>query len=250
MRVLAIGAHPDDIELGCGGALLVHRRAGHQLAMLVMTGGERGPRGMTSRRTEQEEVARALGAELRWGGFTDGAVDGGHHGVAVVEAAIAAARADVIYTHGLADTHQDHRATAEATFAASRRNARVLCYETPSSIAFAPHVYVDIDGVVEGKLDLLRMHLSQVLGSGPVDLEAVEAQARFRGHQGRVRHAEGFTTHRLLWEPGLVGTAVEARGSAAHDTRRTDGALVGSDGAVLGNADERALDTGAPTGDR
>jgi len=250
MRVLAIGAHPDDIELGCSGALLVHRRAGHELAMLVMTGGERGPRGMTSRRTEQEEVARALGAELHWGGFTDGAVDGGHRGVTVVEAAIASARADVIYTHGLADTHQDHRATAEATFAASRRNARVLCYETPSSIAFAPHVYVDIDGVVEEKLDLLRMHLSQVLGSGPVDLEAVEAQARFRGYQGRVRHAEGFTTHRLLWEPDLVGTAVKVRDTAGRDAGRREGALVGRDGAVPGAVGGRALDTGAPAGDR
>jgi len=161
MRVLAIGAHPDDIELGCGGALLVHRRAGHDLSMLVMTGGERGPRGMTSRRAEQEEVASALGAELHWGGFTDGAVDAGHDAVGVIEAAIASSRADVIYTHGVADTHQDHRATAEATLAAGRRNARLLCYETPSSIAFAPHVYVDIDGLVEAKLDLLRMHLSQ-----------------------------------------------------------------------------------------
>lgn len=244
MRVLAIGAHPDDIELGCGGTLLVHRRAGHDLFMLVMTGGERGPRGMTTRRAEQEEVARALGAELRWGGFTDGAVDTGHDAVRVIEAAIASSRADVIYTHGVGDTHQDHRATAEATLAASRRNVRVLCYETPSSVAFTPHVYVDIDGLVEAKLDLLRVHLSQVLGNGPVDLEAVEAQARFRGHQGRVRHAEGFTTHRLLWEPDLVPPGAPVGDAVARRAAPDGGALLGATGDRASSSG-----TGAPAGD-
>ena len=58
MRVLAIGAHPDDIELGCGGALLEHRDAGHDLTMLVMTEGSRGPQGMVTRIEEQVDVAR------------------------------------------------------------------------------------------------------------------------------------------------------------------------------------------------
>jgi hypothetical protein len=53
---------------------------------------------------------------------------------------------------------------------------------------------------VEDKLGALRSHLSQVLRQGPVDLEAIEAQARFRGFQGRVRYAEAFEASRLVWD--------------------------------------------------
>ncbi len=75
-RVLAIGAHPDDIELGCGATLLAHHAAGDQVTMLVVTGGENGPVGSDGpgRRRGQEAAARILGARLRWGGLVDCAV--------------------------------------------------------------------------------------------------------------------------------------------------------------------------------
>ena len=63
--VLAIGAHPDDIELGCGATLLAHSAAGDQVTMFVMTGGENGPgddSAIVGRRAEQEQAARTLGA--------------------------------------------------------------------------------------------------------------------------------------------------------------------------------------------
>jgi LmbE family N-acetylglucosaminyl deacetylase len=72
-NVLAIGAHPDDIELGCGAALLAHRRAGHEVTMLVMTAGL-GPAERRARPEEQEEAAALLRAGLVWGGFEDGRI--------------------------------------------------------------------------------------------------------------------------------------------------------------------------------
>ena len=72
MRVLAVGAHPDDIELGCGGALLAHRARGDEITLLVMTTGEEGPQDARSRIREQEDAAALLGATLLWGGFPDG----------------------------------------------------------------------------------------------------------------------------------------------------------------------------------
>jgi LmbE family N-acetylglucosaminyl deacetylase len=198
VNVLAIGAHPDDIELGCGGALLAHRRRGDRVGMLVMTTGERGPQASRSRVQEQEDAARILGADLFWGGFEDGAVPEGRAAIDVVQEAAKALEADLVYTHGAEDTHQDHRATAVASLAACRRLRRVLLYEAPTSVAFSPSVFVDINGLVEEKVDLLRTHVSQVLKNGLVDLEAVEAQARYRGFQARVRQAEGFETDRFL----------------------------------------------------
>jgi LmbE family N-acetylglucosaminyl deacetylase len=200
VNVLAVGAHPDDIELGCGATLLAHRRQGHRLALLVMTTGEQGPQAARSRVQEQEDAARLLGAELFWGGFEDGAVSDGRGAIDVVQEAIRAGEADVVYTHTDRDSHQDHRATAVASLAACRRLCRVLMYESPTSAAFSPSVFVDAKGLVEAKVDVLRAHVSQVLKNGLVDLEAVEAQARYRGFQARVRQAEAFEVDRFVWD--------------------------------------------------
>jgi LmbE family N-acetylglucosaminyl deacetylase len=218
MRVVAIGAHPDDIELGCGGTLLAHRAAGDDVTMLVMTAGDIGPQGTVDRRQEQAEAAALLGARLVWGGFDDGAVPDGVDAVSVIQRVVA--DADVVYTHSVHDTHQDHRATARASFAAARRVARVLSYESPSSVDFEPALFFDVDGHVEHKLELVRAHLSQVLGCGLVDLEAVEAQARFRGFQARAQHAEAFEVHRFLWRRRVAtpgATPVEVLGLADVD---------------------------------
>ncbi len=200
MKVVAIGAHPDDIELGCGGALIAHRDAGDEITMLVMTSGAIGPGAEAERRREQEDAARILGASLCWGGFADGAVPDGVDAVSAIQIVVEGTGADVVYTHSVHDTHQDHRATARATFGAARRVSRVLCYEAPSAVGFEPSVFVDVDGLVDAKLDLVRAHLSQVLGCGLVDLDAVAAQARFRGFQARSAQAEAFEVHRFLWD--------------------------------------------------
>jgi LmbE family N-acetylglucosaminyl deacetylase len=201
MKVLAIGAHPDDIELGCGGTLAAHRDAGHEVAMLVMTSGERGPTDMGSRVQEQEDSAELLGAELLWGGFQDGAIPEGRACVDVIQEAIAHIEPEVVYSHAPNDTHQDHRATAQGTISASRRLERLCLYEGPTTTEFRPSVYVDIADQVEPKIDALRAHVSQVLKNGLVDLEAIEALARHRGFQARIRQAEAFETDRFVWRP-------------------------------------------------
>jgi LmbE family N-acetylglucosaminyl deacetylase len=200
LNVLAVGAHPDDIELGCGATLLAHRERGDRIHLLVMTVGERGPQDERPRVKEQEDAAAVLGATLIWGEFEDGCVPEDMRAVQVVEEAIALCEADVVYTHAPSDSHQDHRRTAVAALSAARRTTRVLCYESPTSVDFQPSVYVDAAGFVEPKLDLIRAHISQVLKNGLVDLEAVEALGRHRGFQARLRYAEGFEVARFVWD--------------------------------------------------
>ena len=218
MNILAIGAHPDDIELGCGATLLAHRDRGDQLALLVMTTGEQGPQAAKSRVVEQEDAAELLGAQLHWGGFEDGAIPEGRPAVDMIQAVARESAADVVYVPVPRDTHQDHRATGVASLAAARRMSRVLGYESPTSQGFSANLYVDVTGLIERKLDLLRAHVSQVLKNGLVDMPAVEAQARYHGFNARIWEAEAFESHRFVWD--LVGPSSDSD-EVAHILERT-----------------------------
>jgi LmbE family N-acetylglucosaminyl deacetylase len=207
MRILAIGAHPDDVELGCGGALMRHSARGDDITILVMTRGERGVFEQRSRFAEQRRAARILGAELRWGPFVDGELTFTPEVVRVIDEVIADCGAEVVYTHAVEDSHQDHRATSQASLAAARRLSSVLFYETPSTQRFVPTHFIDVADELESKIALVHSHSSQVDRDGPVDLDALVAQARFRGSQSRIRFAEAFEVARFVWDlPGSRGT--------------------------------------------
>ena len=212
--VLAIGAHPDDIELGCGGALLAHTSAGDTVTMLVMTGGENGP-GVTHRRGEQSAAAAALGARLRWGGFRDCTLQPDAATVTVIEGVLEETKADLVYVHASDDSHQDHRAVAAATLSAARRHPRVLHFQSPSTLSFNPTVFVDVTAHLTGKLAALRAHASQVEQSAMVEPDAVVASARHWGAQARIGFAEAFVPTRMVLDLAPVPRS-------AVPTRRTD----------------------------
>lgn len=199
VSVLAIGAHPDDIELGCAGALMRHAACGDRVAMLVVTDGEAGPGETTRRLLEQEAAAEVIGVQsLEFGHLPDGRVS--NHElelVHLIERAVARTRADVVYVHGAQDSHQDHRAIALATWGAARHAKNVLCYDSPSSVQFNPTVFVDITDLVEKKVAALQCHASQVTHSQMASAHLVRTQAGYRGHQARTLAAEGFEPHRM-----------------------------------------------------
>ena len=218
MNVLAIGAHPDDIELGCGGALLRHVAAGDRVTMLVMTTGERGPQDAVSRVIEQEEAARLIGADLVWGGLSDGAITHDRETVALIDDVVRRCDADVMYTHASNDSHQDHVNTAASSLSAARKLSRVLCYQAPSTNGFDPTVFVDVEDTLPGKIEALEAHRSQVLRCDLVDLEALEAAGRYWGYKARMRYAEAFETPRFVWD---IARRTTSTAMLVGDTRRT-----------------------------
>jgi LmbE family N-acetylglucosaminyl deacetylase len=198
--VLAIGAHPDDIELGCGGTLARHVSAGDRVSMLIVTKGEVGPGDTARRIAEQERACTVLGvAELIWGDLPDCEVS--LHElrlVHLIEDAIRATRADVVYTHNINDSHQDHRAVALNTMGAARHVSNVLSYDAPSSLNFAPHLYVDVSDTIDKKVEALLCHASQVEASEMVSTDKVRNSAGYRGHEARVMQAEAFMAARYV----------------------------------------------------
>ena len=88
MRILAIGAHPDDIEAGCGGTLIKYAQKGHRIFLMVMTAGDKGGSGDVRKR-EQEQSAKQLRAErIFWGGYEDTAVPMGRELIQEIEAVV------------------------------------------------------------------------------------------------------------------------------------------------------------------
>jgi len=204
VKILAIGAHPDDIEIGCAGNLLKYATAGchNDIYLLVMSNGARGGEEAV-RREEQERSAAILGAkDLIWGGYDDTELSPHmNRMVSEIEVLIRKICPDFIFVNCGNDTHQDHRSLSKATVSATRYVRNVLFYEVPTTVNFSPLVFVDIKDTLEQKIDSLLAHQSQVMKTNIEGLsiaDVAKSTAVFRGIQGRVQYAEGFVPLRLF----------------------------------------------------
>jgi LmbE family N-acetylglucosaminyl deacetylase len=199
--ILAIGAHPDDIEFGCGGTLIKYSRKHHRIFLLVMTEGGSGDPA-TTRVAEQMDSKKILGAEhIHWGGYADTHLVVDQELIAKIENVIKDVKPDFIFCNFPDDTHQDHRHLAQAVMSATRYIRNVLFYEGPTTQNFRPHVFVDIADTLDLKINALKAHRSQVMKTNIEDLSIVEvarSSANFRGIQGRVKFAEAFHSLRLF----------------------------------------------------
>jgi LmbE family N-acetylglucosaminyl deacetylase len=202
MKILAIGAHPDDIEVGCSGTLAKYAQNGHEIYLLIMTEGHMGGEGAI-RKKEQVKSAKILKPrDLIWGAYKDTLLTPHmNQMVPDIEAVLKKINPDFIFVHHEDDTHQDHRALAKATVSATRYVRNVLFYEGPTTQNFSPTIFVDIKETLETKIAMLLAHHSQVEKTNIAGLsitDVVRSTAVFRGIQGRVQYAEAFVSLRLF----------------------------------------------------
>ncbi|WP_347109687.1 PIG-L deacetylase family protein [Paenarthrobacter sp. S56] len=198
-RVLAIGAHPDDLELACGATLAKLADAGHEIRAIVMSNGSKGGDSLV-RVAEASSGSEFMGvAEVQVHDFHDTNLsDHGQEMVQAIEAYIKDFQPDVVMTHSGHDYHQDHQAVHSATMRAARHHSSILCFESPSATRqFNPSVFVDIDGYVDVKIHAVAMHRDQK-GKPYMSAERVRSLAAFRGAQVKKSYAEGFEPVRLL----------------------------------------------------
>jgi LmbE family N-acetylglucosaminyl deacetylase len=202
LHLLVVGAHPDDIEIGCGGTLLVlaERHCDLQVTWVVATGS-------------QERRSEALaGAELFMpehdvtfvqGDLPDGRLPG--HWVAAKELLEDVARSasfDVVLAPSRTDSHQDHRTLAEIV-PTVWRDELVLGYEIPKldGDLFRRNAYVPLpDEIMHRKLELLDKAFPSQHGRQWWDHEMFTGLARIRGVECRSRYAEAFHADKLALE--------------------------------------------------
>jgi LmbE family N-acetylglucosaminyl deacetylase len=210
-RVLAVGAHPDDAELGCGGTLALSKERGYEVYVLMLTRGEAGG-DPNIREKEGEQAARMLGVnEVFFGSLQDTKVNDGIETITQIEGTISSLKPDIVFAPSPKDQHQDHRNTGLATLSAARNVKKVLLYESPAAFRdFCPQVFVDIDATFEIKLKALNVFASQSskrpfsrisshANSSQV-VHASEGLARFRGFQAGVAVAEAFEVGKFLFD--------------------------------------------------
>jgi LmbE family N-acetylglucosaminyl deacetylase len=220
MNILAVGAHPDDIEILCAGTLARYAEAGHSITLAVFTCGDMGdlkipPQELARiRKQEAEASAAILGARLLWPGITDELVFPNEAQRAVMIDLLRQADPDVIFTHSPTDYHPDHRYVSQLVFdsyfqkglphlpgqsqpACRFGGAQVYYMDNLAGIGFAPSEYVDITGAMEIKRRMLECHQSQVKPMRELAqtdmIDVIEIQARFRGLAAGCKYAEGFT---------------------------------------------------------
>lgn len=177
--VLAIGAHPDDVEIGVGGLLAAHAEANDDITILTLSRGARGG-DADSRQNESLAAAELLGARLFVKDLIDTEISGGGATIRLIEEVVREISPTIVYTHSQNDRHQDHRAVSEATIAATRRVGTVACYQSPSStIDFRPTRFVRIDQYLPQKLRLLECFRSQTASRDYLEPTFVSATARY-----------------------------------------------------------------------
>ena len=188
--VLAVGAHPDDVEIGVGGLLSAHHARGDRVAIVTLTRGARGGSDVI-RETEARAAADLVGARLFLGDLEDTRIPVSDPTMSTISEAVLAVGPDVVYVHSLNDLHQDHRAVHQATMVAARRVPSVACYQSPSStVEFRPNRFAVIDDHVERKLTLLACFASQTAQREYLESDVVVATARYWSRYGGGRYAE------------------------------------------------------------
>ena len=217
MNILAIGAHPDDLEILCGGTLAKYARLGHTVTMAVLTNGNVGrpDTGLADmariRRQEFENSAALIGARTIWMDVDDE--------LSVVDLdsrlkmgdVFRQAKPDVVLTHSDTDYHVDHRNASQLVFEAAPlacvhnikrtlpqldKQPLIYHFDTLGAINFQPSEYVDITGDINTKQAMYNCHASQVdwmiKATGFDIAEVIDTVAKVRGYAAGVRYAEGF----------------------------------------------------------
>ena len=208
MNVMAIGAHPDDIEFGCGGTLINHKDNGDEVIYVCMTDTESvdATQGKVIRtesqlKSETQCAADILGVDnIFYLPFKDLHVPFSFDSVSRLETLIKQYQTDTIYTHWSGDSNQDHISTLKTTMAAARYVKNIYCYE---QIPIPRHTdnpmrvnsYTDISRSFDLKIKAAECHQSQFKkyeAAGFDVSENLKTLAKFRGIQANCKYAEGF----------------------------------------------------------
>ena len=221
LDVLVFGAHPDDVELGCGGTVIKEVQAGKKVGIIDLTRGELGTRGTAEiRDSETKTATEIMGVAFRENmDFKDGFFkDDEQHKLALIEK-IRKYQPEIVITNAVSDRHPDHGRGSEITVDACFLSG-LEKIETGQEIWRPKAIYhyiqfndikadivVDISNQMDLKLDAVKAYSTQFFNpeskesetiiSSKEFLDSVTYRAKNLGRQSNCGYAEGFIAHQL-----------------------------------------------------
>ena len=204
MKILAVGAHLDDIELACGGTLAKAIEAGHEVKAIILShSGYTNYDGKVMRTNETAikegtDALHVLGiSDIDILDFPNKDIQYSPETIEALDRRMASFAPDVIFSHHPFDTHQSHVGASKSTISAARRKNTIFFFEpiAPSGrsyVPFKPQMYVDISSTIEKKLNALEMHVTENNKFGESWIKGVKSRAGFRGYEMGTEFAEAF----------------------------------------------------------
>jgi len=222
LDILAFGAHPDDVELGCSGTILKHLKNGLKIGIIDLTRGELGTRGtLETRNQETIKSTKVLGVQLRENmNFKDGLFENNEENKIALIEKIRKYRPEIVLTNAPTDRHPDHGRSSELTID-SCFLAGLEKIETNQKVWRPKHIYhyiqflnilpdfvVDITKEMDKKLESILCYKTQFYNPDSKEsetiissedfLESVKYRARDLGRQSDCKYAEGFVSNQTL----------------------------------------------------
>jgi len=208
MNILAIGAHFDDVELGCGGSLFQWKKLGHEIIIFVASiSGYSNSQGdiIRSDSVAYEEgvnAANFLGADLITGGFSTFDVEFAEPLNRKLIDVSNQVQPDIVLTHWSGDVHHDHKFLSLATLHCYRHIPKLLMYCAnwyEADNRFDPRFFIDISDTFTKKKELIEIFQSENKRTKGIWMDYIQAQSRLFGLKAGVKYAEGFEVVKWLY---------------------------------------------------
>lgn len=230
LDILAIGAHPDDVELSCSGTLLVEKKNGKKTGIVDLTQGELGTRGNAdTRKQEAEDAAKIMGLDARENLLMeDGFFENNENNKRKIIQAIRTYQPEIILCNAVEDRHPDHGRSAQlvydAAFLSGLMKIETALNGKPQQAWRPKYVFhyiqdrflqpdfvIDISDVFEQKLESIKAYGTQFNAteglqtyiSKPGFLESIIYRAKMMGKMIGVEYAEGFTSTKMIGFKGF-----------------------------------------------
>ena len=221
LDILVFGAHPDDVELGCGGTVIKEVQSGKKVAIIDLTRGELGTRGTAeTRNLESKKATEIMGVLFRENmDFKDGFFQVDQSSKIALIKKIRHYQPDIVITNALSDRHPDHprgsQITVDACFLAGLEKIETgqevwrprAIYHYIQFNTLNPDIIVEISSQMHLKIEAVKAYSTQfhnplskeseTIISSKDFLESIEYRAKDLGRQSNCKYAEGFIAHQI-----------------------------------------------------